>query len=97
MKTKREQVLEYYGLEDRGYSIPELSEITGYSEDVLCQVYRRGLGAYKTNPQSVRMKGSYKKGVKAPMSQKLSAPQWAKARVWSFISGNPKHDDDLRT
>ena len=96
MMTKREQVLEYYGLEDRGYSIPELSEITGYSEDVLCQVYRRGLGAYKTNPLSVRMKGSYKKNVKAPMSQKLSAPQWAKARVWSFLSGNPAHDSDLR-
>jgi citrate synthase len=26
MKTHREEVLEYYGLEDRGYSIPELSE-----------------------------------------------------------------------
>jgi len=96
MKTKREQVLEYYGLEDRGYSIPELSKITGYSEDVLYQVYQRGLGAYKTNPQSVRMKGSFKKGVNAPMSQKLSAPQWAKSRVWSFISGNPLHDNDLR-
>jgi hypothetical protein len=96
MKTKREQVLEYYGLEDRGYSIPELSKITGHTEDVLYQVYRRGLGAYKTNPQSVRMKGSYKKGVNAPMSKKLSAPQWAKARVWSFLSGNPKHDNDLR-
>lgn len=33
MKTHREEVLEYYGLEDRGYSIPELSEISGYSED----------------------------------------------------------------
>jgi len=96
MKTKREQVLEYYGLEDRGYSIPELSEISGYSEDVLQQVYRRGLGAYKTNPLSVRMKSSYRKGIRAPMSQKLSAPQWAQSRVWSFISGNPKHDSDLR-
>jgi len=96
MKTKREQVLEYYGLEDRGYSIPELSEISGYSVDVLCQVYRRGLGAYKTDPLSVRMKGSYKKNVKAPMSQKMSAPQWGKSRVWSFISGNPSHDSDLR-
>jgi len=96
MKTKREKVLEYYGLEDRGYSIPELSDITGYSEDVLNQVYDRGIGAYKTNPQSVRMKGTFKKGVNAPMSMKLSKEQWAKSRVWSFISGNPKHDNDLR-
>jgi hypothetical protein len=96
MKTKREKVLEYYGLEDRGYSIPELSEITGYSEDVLQQVYNRGIGAYKTNPLSVRMKGSFKKGVNAPMSKKLSKEQWAKSRVWSFLSGNPLHDNDLR-
>ena len=96
MKTHRERVLERYGMEDRGYSIPELSEITGYSEEVLQQVYNRGIGAYKTNPLSVRMKGSFKKGVKAPMSQKLSKEAWAKSRVWSFLSGNPLHDNDLR-
>jgi hypothetical protein len=83
-------------MEDRGYSIPELSKLFGYSEDVLQQVYNRGIGAYKTNPQSVRMKGSFKKGVKAPMSMKLSKEQWARARVWSFLDKNPKHDGDLR-
>jgi hypothetical protein len=96
MKTHREQVLERHGMEDRGYSIPELSKLFGYSEDVLYQVYRRGLGAYSSNPLSVRMKGSYKKNVKAPMSQKLSAPQWAQARVWSFLNNSKKHDLDLR-
>ena len=96
MKTHREKVLEHYGLEDRGYSIPELSEITGYSEKVLQEVYNRGIGAYKTNPLSVRMKGSFKKGVKAPMSMKLSKEQWAKARVWSFLDNSKKHDADLR-
>jgi hypothetical protein len=30
------------------------------------------------------------------MSQKLSKEQWAMARVYSFIDGNPKHDTDLR-
>ena len=43
MKTHREQVIERYGLENRGYSIPELSKIFGYSEDVLNEVYNRGL------------------------------------------------------
>jgi hypothetical protein len=42
------------------------------------------------------MKGTFKKGVNAPMSQKLSKEQWAIARVYSFIDGNPKHDNDLR-
>jgi hypothetical protein len=96
MKTHRERVLERYGMEDRGYSIPELSKLFGYSEDVLQQVYNRGIGAYKTSPLSVRMKGSFKKGVKAPMSMKLSKEQWARARVWSFLDKNPKHDGDLR-
>ncbi len=83
-------------MEDRGYSIPELSHLFGYSEDVLQEVYKRGIGAYKTNPTSVRMRGSFKKGIKAPMRFKLSKEQWAKARVWSFLDGNPKHDGDLR-
>lgn len=83
-------------MEDRGYSIPELSDLFGYSEDVLQEVYNRGIGAYKTNPTSVRIKGSFKKGVKAPMSMKLSKEQWARARIWSFLDENPKHDTDLR-
>jgi hypothetical protein len=101
MKTHREEVLEYYGLEDRGYSIPELSKITGYSEEVLQEVYNRGWGAYidpktGTVSDSVRMKGTFKKGLRAPPSMKLSRSQWSKSRVWSFLSGNPKHDNDLR-
>ena len=83
-------------MEDRGYSIPELSDLFGYSEEVLQEVYNRGIGAYKTQPLSVRMKGSFKKFVKAPMSMKLSKEQWARARLWSFIDMNPKHDTDLR-
>ena len=83
-------------MEDRGYSIPELSDLFGYSEDVLQEVYNRGIGAYKTQPLSVRMKGSFKKGVKAPMSMKLSKEQWARARIWSFLDENHKHDTDLR-
>ena len=45
---------------------------------------------------SVRMKGSYKKGVNAPMSMKLSKENWAMARVYSWLDGNPAHDNDLR-
>jgi hypothetical protein len=30
------------------------------------------------------------------MSKKLSKEQWAMARVYSFLDGNPKHDEDLR-
>jgi hypothetical protein len=59
-------------------------------------VYNRGIGAYKTQPASVRMKGTFKKNVDAPMSQKLSKEQWAYARVYSYLNGSKLHDMDLR-
>ena len=94
--THRENVLRRLGLKDQGYSLSALSRYSGITHRVLQEVYNRGIGAYKTNPLSVRMKGTFKKGVNAPMSQKLSKEQWAMARVYSFIDGNPKHDTDLR-
>jgi hypothetical protein len=83
------------GLQDRSYSLNELSYVSGIKKPILQEVYNRGIGAYRTNPESVRIKGTFKKGP-APMSQKLSKEQWAMARVYSFLNGNPKHDQDLR-
>jgi len=95
--THRENVLKRLGLTaSKGYSLSALSRYAKISHKVLQEVYNRGIGAYKTNPTSVRMKGTFAKGVAAPMSMKLSKEQWAMARVYSFIDGNPKHDNDLR-
>ena len=98
--THREHVLHKLGLKDQGYSLSALSRYTGIPHTVLQEVYNRGIGAYKTNPTSVRMKGTFKKGVNAPMSQKLSKEQWAMARCYSFIDAElfgakVKHDFDL--
>jgi hypothetical protein len=93
--THKENFLHKMGVPDKGYSLVELAKMSGIRTGILQQVYNRGIGAYKTNPTSVRMKGSFKKGVSAPMSQKLSKEQWAKARVYSFLDNNPKHDKDL--
>jgi hypothetical protein len=92
--TRKDNVFKRYGLSG-SYSKEELSKITKVPLEILEEVYDRGIGAYKTNPESVRLKGSFKKGP-APMSQKLSKEQWAMARVYSFLDGNPKHDQDLR-
>jgi len=94
--THRQSFLKKHKLEDKPYSLDQLSKISGVSLHTLHQVYKRGIGAYNTQPSSVRMKGSYKKGVDAPMSMKLSPQQWAMARVYSFLDNNPKHDNDLR-
>ena len=94
--THRKNVIKKLGLQDEGHSIAELAKASGIPRKTLQEVYNRGIGAYNTQPSSVRMKGTFKKGVDAPMSQKLSKEQWAMARVYSFIDGNPKHDTDLR-
>jgi len=86
MKTHREKVLTRLGLSlDEGHGIPDLAKATGIPAIALQEVYNRGIGAWKTNPESVRLKGSFKKDPSAPRSAKLGKEQWAMARVYSFI------------
>ena len=94
--THRENFLKKHNLEDKGYSLNELSKISKIPLSILREVYDRGSGAYKTNRTSVRLKGSFKKNVDAPYKMKLSKAQWSMARVYSYLDGNPKHDVDLR-
>jgi len=77
----------------------DISKLSGISVKILDEVYDRGVGAYKTNPESVRTKAG-KKNASAPMSKKMSKEQWAMARVYSFVNkveGKRKlnHDTDL--
>ena len=95
--THKQHFLHTHNLPDGAYSLKQLSKISHVPMSILQEVYNRGIGAYNTNPSSVRLKGSYVKGVKAPMSAKLSKEQWAMARIYSFLDGNPKHDNDLRS
>lgn len=94
--THRENFLKKYNLKDKGYSLKELSRISKVPLSILQEVYDRGSGAYKTNRTSVRLKGSFKKNVDAPYKMKLSKEQWAMARTYSYLDGNPNHDTDLR-
>ncbi len=94
--THRENVFKKYKVPEKPYSLKELAKLSHVPEHTLQEVYNRGIGAYKTQPSSVRLKGSFVKNVDAPMSAKLSKEQWAMSRVYSFLDGNPKHDNDLR-
>jgi len=58
-------------------SLKEISKLSGYKLSGLQKIYNKGIGAYKTNPQSVRP------NVK-------SAEQWAIARVYASISKGSK-------
>ena len=50
----------------------DIVRLTGIPKKILDEVYDRGIGAYKTNPKSVRP------NVK-------SKEQWAMARVYAFV------------
>ena len=83
--TNREEYLKRHKLAGP-QSIENLARVSKIPKSILQQVHSRGEGAYSTNLQSVRLKGSYKKNVKAPASKKLSQAQWAMARVYSFLN-----------
>jgi alkaline phosphatase len=64
-----------YGYKNgESHDLEEIAKDTGVSIKGLQQIYNKGIGAYKTNPQSVRP------NVK-------SKEQWAMARVYSAVMG----------
>ncbi len=62
---------------NKSNSIKEISKLSGYKLSGLQKIYNKGIGAYKTNPQSVRP------NVK-------SKEQWAIARIYASISKGSK-------
>jgi len=89
-----------YGFpKDKGHSRAEISRLSGISISILNQVFRRGVGARKSNPQSVRSVSTGKKVGGSSLRGKMSAQQWGTARIYSFVmkaSGTwGKADKDL--
>ena len=75
-KTYKELFNLKYGFnKNKSHSLKDISDITGYKLSGLKTIYRKGEGAYFSNPQSVR------KNVK-------SSDQWAMARLYASV--NPK-------
>ncbi len=100
MLTNKNKFNIKYGFKrDEPHSKREVSKITGVPFSILDQVYRRGEGARKSNPQSVRQVSTGKKVGGSSLRGKMSAQQWAMARVYSFIMKQPgtwqKADKDL--
>jgi len=75
-----------YGFKkDEPHSKAEISKLTGIPKRILDQVYDRGVGARKSNPESVRQASTGKKIGGKSLRGKMSAEQWAMARVYSFV------------
>ena len=91
MITNREKFFKKHNIPlNQSLSIERIAKLSGMPIAALKRVYQKGLGAYYSNPTSVRMIGTYKKNIDAPMSQKLSPQQWSYARIYAFVMKTPK-------
>tara|TARA_R110000796_G_scaffold133373_1_gene248953 strand:- start:309 stop:578 length:270 start_codon:yes stop_codon:yes gene_type:complete len=75
MPTYREKFNKKYGFKsDASHSMAEISRLTGYKISGLRTIKRKGEGAFKSNPQSVR-------------PQITNASAWGTARIYSAVMG----------
>jgi hypothetical protein len=83
------------------HSIAEIAKLSGISKSILQSAYNRGVGARKTNPESVRSVKDGKKRGGTSLVGKMSANAWGMGRVYGFVMKNPKQvgegkpDNDL--
>jgi hypothetical protein len=63
--------------------------MAGMPYGALLAVYKKGIGAWRTNPESVRVASTGAKDPSAPRSVKMGKEQWAMARVNAFITKKP--------
>ena len=85
--THKHQFNKRYGFDkDQSHSREELARITKIPLKVLNEVFKRGVGAFSTSPQSVR-------------PHIVSPEAWGASRVYAFINKLQKgvldHDTDL--
>jgi hypothetical protein len=94
MKTNREQFLVVFDLpKDTSLSLNEIASLSCVPRAALQEVYNRGIGAWKTNIASVRLKKDYSKNpnvAKYPRTARLGKEEWAFARVFAFVMGTDK-------
>lgn len=98
--TNKQKYNDKYGFKrDTPHSKKDISKTTGIPLRILDEVYDRGVGARKTNPESVRSVKSGKKIGGKSLKGKMSAEQWGQSRIYSFIMKQPgtwgKSDKDL--
>jgi hypothetical protein len=73
--TYKEKYNKKYGYKpNESHNLNEVSKDTGVSKKGVQQIFNKGIGAYKTNPESVR-------------PQVKSKEQWAMGRVYSAVMG----------
>ena len=82
--TFKQKYNKKYGFpKDTSHSITEIGKKTGVSTKGLEKIFDKGLGAYYSNPTSVR-------------PSVTSPQQWAMARIYSAVMGGPASKVDAK-
>jgi hypothetical protein len=88
MSTNKQKFNKKYGFKlDEPHSLEEISKLTKIKKSILQDVYNRGVGAWKNNIRSVRLKSGKKDFTITDRKKKMTKEQWAIARVYSFVMG----------
>ena len=69
--------LKYKQPKDQSNSLDDISRLTGFKKSGLQTIFNKGVGAFRTRPDSVR------KGI-------TSEDQWAMARVYAAVNPSSK-------
>jgi hypothetical protein len=101
VSTNKKAFLKKHSLpEGSSLSIEDISALSDIPTEALQQVYNRGIGAWKTSPQSVRLEKSYAKDPTKPRTARIGKEAWAGGRVYAFAMKTKKvyygADDDIR-
>lgn len=82
VETYKNKFNKRYGFpRDASHSLTEISKLTGFKLSGLQTIFNKGVGAFKTNPASVR-------------PSVTSPEQWAMARVYSAVMGGKAAEVD---
>ena len=100
MATWKEKYNKKYNYpKDASHTLNAISKDTGVSKKGLQQIYNKGIGAWKTNIGSVRLKKDFSKNPntsKYPRKSRLGKEQWAMARVYSAVMGGKASKVDAK-
>ena len=93
MPTNKERFFKLHKIDPSvSLSIDDIARISGFPKEALQESYNRGVGAWKTNIASVRLKKDFSKNPnmkRYPRSSRLTKEQWGMARAYAFVMMTP--------
>tara|TARA_R100001463_G_scaffold113999_1_gene169183 strand:- start:87 stop:401 length:315 start_codon:yes stop_codon:yes gene_type:complete len=91
MNTFKNKYNTKYGFnKNKAHSLNDISKQTKIPKKIIQEVYNRGVGAWKTSPNSVRNKQGEKRPSGYSLGNRMSKERWGFGRVYGFVMKNPK-------